>query len=277
MWRWRLSEIPIQGIVELEFCNSGDSSSFKPTKAHQLLVLKSAYYEAFRHTLDALKGIHQLPFQPSIVHGVQDESQPKHWRRVDQRTLLCENLSLMNTSQLKAFHQALTRKVCLIQGPPGTGKTYVGLRIVEALLKYQVTEKPILVVCYTNHALDQFLEGTVNFKFCKFRPRVTGFCQRNPQFPRIWVFVCSGMLNFTDSIVRMGGRSRSEKLTPYSFDVLRNDMQKKVWLSKEDGKRRYESKLRQKICRKQLLEDEQLLGIIQGLVFNARIKDNDST
>lgn len=43
------------------------------------------------------------------------------------------------------------------------GKTYVGLRIAQALLSNQDLWKedkaPMLVVCYTNHALDQFLEG----------------------------------------------------------------------------------------------------------------------
>lgn len=47
----------------------------------------------------------------------------------------------------------------MIQGPPGTGKTFVALRIVEMLLLNRVSNRPILVVCYTNHALDQFLEG----------------------------------------------------------------------------------------------------------------------
>lgn len=43
--------------------------------------------------------------------------------------------------------------------PPG--KTYVGLKIVRALLDNKAwgPKSPILVVCYTNHALDQFLEG----------------------------------------------------------------------------------------------------------------------
>lgn len=43
------------------------------------------------------------------------------------------------------------------------GKTYVGLKIARALLdNHQAwsSGRPMLVVCYTNHALDQFLEGT---------------------------------------------------------------------------------------------------------------------
>ena len=58
--------------------------------------------------------------------------------------------------------------VAMFQGPPGTGKTYVGLKIVKALLHNRKAWDPqldscMLIVCYTNHALDQFLEGIVSF------------------------------------------------------------------------------------------------------------------
>ena len=52
------------------------------------------------------------------------------------------------------------------------GKTYVGLKIVQALLtnepvwQISVQKFPILVVCYTNHALDQFLEGNICRQNC---------------------------------------------------------------------------------------------------------------
>jgi len=76
----------------------------------------------------------------------------------------------------------------IFAGPPGTGKTYVGLRIIQTFLKNlfdrtlqhgfmedvetcgevehilpKQLKTPILVVCYTNHALDQFLEGILEF------------------------------------------------------------------------------------------------------------------
>jgi len=83
---------------------------------------------------------------------------------------------------------ALSRELALIQGPPGTGKTYVGIQAVKALLANtsgnakgldpgtghtghvddvpSATDPqthpcvgPVLIVCFTNHALDQFLEG----------------------------------------------------------------------------------------------------------------------
>ena len=74
----------------------------------------------------------------------------------------------LDESQLLALRTALTREIAVIQGPPGTGKTFVGLRIMKALLGNSslISDRPvpILVVCYTNHALDQFLEG--NLQFC---------------------------------------------------------------------------------------------------------------
>ena len=82
---------------------------------------------------------------------------------------------------------ALTSELCLIQGPPGTGKTYIGLKIVNVLLKNfhnLKLKEPILIVCYTNHALDQFLEG---------------------------------ISQFTEQLVRVGGRSKSEILSKYNL------------------------------------------------------------
>ena len=72
-----------------------------------------------------------------------------------------------NESQMRAFKQALTKEFALIQGPPGTGKTFVGLKIAQALLdntslwQDEKGSSPILMVSYTNHALDQFLEGLI--------------------------------------------------------------------------------------------------------------------
>ena len=96
----------------------------------------------------------------------------------------------LDPSQRDALYAALTQKVSVIQGPPGTGKTYVGLRIVEILLANKgfwsrgPSSAPILVICYTNHALDQFLEG---------------------------------IINFTNKVVRIGGRSKCSAMENYSL------------------------------------------------------------
>lgn len=101
--------------------------------------------------------------------------------------------------QYKAFKASLTNELTVIQGPPGTGKTFIGLKIIETLitnlynntsklttadLETNKINKPIIVVCYTNHALDQFLEG---------------------------------ILQFTTNVVRIGNQTKSEIIKNYSL------------------------------------------------------------
>lgn len=68
--------------------------------------------------------------------------------------------SSLDEAQAKAVINALNSKIALIQGPPGTGKSYCGVQLSRVLLHNRVRAKlgPIVVVCYTNHALDQNLE-----------------------------------------------------------------------------------------------------------------------
>jgi hypothetical protein len=89
----------------------------------------------------------------------------------------------LDASQFKAFKSAFTKEFVVVQGPPGTGKTFLGLKVATVLLNnapiWNLSRVPILIVCYTNHALDQFLEGLVPV---------------------------------TERIVRVGGQSKSELL-----------------------------------------------------------------
>lgn len=94
----------------------------------------------------------------------------------------------LDESQLNAFKSSLTRKFAVIQGPPGTGKTFIGLEIVSTLL--QNTDAQILIICYTNHALDQFL---------------------------------TGILKYTDDIVRIGSQSRNELLDQFNLKQLNDN------------------------------------------------------
>ncbi|XP_018613052.2 NFX1-type zinc finger-containing protein 1-like [Scleropages formosus] len=104
----------------------------------------------------------------------------------------------LDASQMKAVQLALTKELAIIQGPPGTGKTHVGLKIVKALLDNahvwgSALGSPILVVCYTNHALDQFLEGIY-----KFMGKASG-------------------------LVRVGGRSCNDVIKNLSLSNLRKE------------------------------------------------------
>ena len=111
-----------------------------------------------------------------------------------------EDMLALDTSQLEAVQHALTREVAVVQGPPGTGKTFIGLKVAEVLLlNHKVWNKnsgPILVLCYTNHALDQFLEGILKFH--------------------------------NSEVVRVGSRSKCEALEPFNLsNVLRKAKQEK--------------------------------------------------
>ncbi|EFO84345.1 hypothetical protein CRE_20452 [Caenorhabditis remanei] len=84
----------------------------------------------------------------------------KKWYRISR--LLDEfHPKNMDESQRQAFCATFKHELSLIQGPPGTGKTHIGVQIVKTMLQnrshWKMTE-PILVVCYTNSGLDNFLE-----------------------------------------------------------------------------------------------------------------------
>ncbi|EPS35125.1 hypothetical protein H072_11452 [Dactylellina haptotyla CBS 200.50] len=115
------------------------------------------------------------------------------------------NRSSLDHGQAKAFISAFKHQIALTQGPPGCGKSYVGVKMVTALLENrdQLKLGPILCVCYTNHALDQFLNELLkmgvkkirrigspsplpqieelsfdNYKRVTPKPRIAGFAQR---------------------------------------------------------------------------------------------------
>lgn len=95
----------------------------------------------------------------------------------------------LNDSQMEAYKLALTREFAVIQGPPGTGKTFIGIKVATTLLKNISLEgTPLLVICYTNHALDQFLEG---------------------------------LLKVTNNIIRLGSQSKNEKIESFTLNNLR--------------------------------------------------------
>ncbi|KAL4804110.1 hypothetical protein BDV18DRAFT_166268 [Aspergillus unguis] len=71
-----------------------------------------------------------------------DPNTPEH---ID--ILRLQNQTGLDRGQCHGLIAALTREYALIQGPPGTGKSYVVAKL-----------GPIVVICYTNHALDQFLK-----------------------------------------------------------------------------------------------------------------------
>ena len=100
----------------------------------------------------------------------------------------------LDESQYRALKNALTHEFSITQGPPGTGKTFIGLKVARSLLANKGLwsarlKQPLLVVCYTNHALDQFLCG-------------------------IHSFYKEG------DIVRIGGRSTNEEMQQHGINTM---------------------------------------------------------
>lgn len=118
---------------------------------------------------------------------------PDEWPKAQQMGL--------DESQYEAVKLALESKLALIQGPPGTGKTYIGVKLVELLVHNKNLwwqrpgdrKRPILMVCYTNHALDQFLEYCVNV--CKL----------------------------DQGVVRVGSRCKNENLNSFLLSNLKKN------------------------------------------------------
>ncbi|GBC28104.1 uncharacterized protein OCT59_008525 [Rhizophagus irregularis] len=109
----------------------------------------------------------------------------------DEVAINVANYSKLDETQAKALIFALTREIALIEGPPGTGKTVVGVEIMKVLLAKENRRTqigPILTICFTNHALDQFLEHLLDENI--------------------------------KNIVRLGARTKSERIKDFNLEVL---------------------------------------------------------
>ncbi|KAH3765155.1 nf-x1 finger and helicase domain protein [Pelomyxa schiedti] len=219
-----------------------------------LLTTNSGYFAAYGPILEALKETfleRSLPLHQFLIgHGaLNDGVQPPRYlsgqqlewaslcTQKDVRSLkasvldfpiqvLREN-STLDASQLNALQGCLTRELALVQGPPGTGKTYLGIALMSLLIANRpIVPLPILCVCYTNHALDQFLLGLLNNK-------VTG-------------------------IVRCGGQSRSSALDHYNLHEI-------VKMQRSDINKRH-SRYQYAMATKELKEiNEQLAELVKEL------------
>ncbi|XP_050430378.1 NFX1-type zinc finger-containing protein 1-like [Adelges cooleyi] len=168
------------------------------------------YFLPYKYTMKVLKqfDVNRFPMPSYIVYGKTNPSIPCYLNWPDAKMFKIndkifdvlsddqwpDEKSLdLDSAQRLAFKAALTEEFVVIQGPPGTGKTYIGIKIVKSIIEnmYEtnILKQPILVVCYTNHALDQFLEG---------------------------------LLTITNKIIRIGGGSQSDILKPYNLKNIKN-------------------------------------------------------
>jgi hypothetical protein len=249
-----------QGIFHVRFEN-GFQFFHHIGKSLFIVIESKAYFEACQHILKSLKKA-ETDTMPFTRYLIDNEPNPVHLplclRDTDplydirwlypkdfiHKTKKCTNFTIditdddswpssddleLDESQLSAIKMALTQEIAVIQGPPGTGKTYIGYKIVQTLLQNKKVwgQSPILVMCYTNHALDQFLEGIIDHKFIN-----TGLLYEDPDSP---------------TVIRVGGQSRNEniqqkcslknaryQLVPYR---LRDEVKEKLIKIKEIAKR----------------------------------------
>ncbi|CCM04279.1 uncharacterized protein FIBRA_06450 [Fibroporia radiculosa] len=189
------------------------------------LIDNSVMYEAVRHFLQKLQTTEptEIPFSRYISHsgllenielrppqyataprfefnlnclnagrelGRAGRIQPLNINRagavdIARRELL--ELSTLDPSQINAVLDTFTREVSLIQGPPGTGKSFTAKEILRVLFASGI--RPIVLIAYTNHALDHMLTSVLDAKI-------------------------------TEKLVRLGSRSSDERIGQYTLDKL---------------------------------------------------------
>jgi superfamily II DNA or RNA helicase len=159
-----------------------------------LMIEPTTFFEPYYRVFNVLKNHNEVnfPFKSKILKLDKTKKFPSYQHQdsynYNDFTFNVEklddwpthNLLSLEVMQLKAIQAAVTSEFTIIQGPPGTGKTFVGLEILKILLEN--TNETILILTQTNNALDKFLIAA---------------------------------LNFTESIVRMGGQSKCEELEKF--------------------------------------------------------------
>ncbi|PKY54892.1 P-loop containing nucleoside triphosphate hydrolase protein [Rhizophagus irregularis] len=220
--------IALNEISKLRNSTTENNSKNSNEVKSYMVESTNIYYEAYRHVLMTLQTTKpsslpfkqylapELDFCPESTHV--NVNPPKYTKAPGFQfdlSALCDNkqnltLNVANThtyddvakkinaysrldeSQAKAVISALTREIALIEGPPGTGKTVVGIEIMKVLLaeNNRANIGPILTICFTNHALDQFLEHLLD-------------------------------KNITENIVRLGTRTKSEKVKNFMLGKVK--------------------------------------------------------
>ncbi|RGP72651.1 hypothetical protein FLONG3_6659 [Fusarium longipes] len=209
-------------IVGLRFTDDfGLKSALSAFDCHpkdklKFLLVGTATF-AYEPILERLKTIADLPLETQLIDPDEPSLNGPRSEKLDAfldgfKVALQENCKVkipsslklkkniyLQDAQLKSFVHGLSSSLALIQGPPGTGKSFLGAIILLAILR--LTKSRVLVLSYTNHALDQFLEDLIDIG-----------------------------VN-SDQIVRLG--SKSTEATKSTL-LREYDVQKRFWLTMEE-------------------------------------------
>ena len=150
---------------------------FRDAKVNRLVQLGTAVL-SYEPVLQQLKKIKRLPIEEELLHwkagqplleashklssALEDtlnKLEKQHCMDL-KRVLEFPKPVRLDKCQAECFLAGLRQRLTLIQGPPGTGKSFIGALIAKAVDKFSLQK--VLVVCYTNHALDQFLEDRLD-------------------------------------------------------------------------------------------------------------------
>lgn len=210
--KFNLSSGNTWSYVNLKLVNSSDLGDalrwYQDTERSRcFLDIPDLTLECFKNTLEALQrqsqSSHRLIDLFSSLNGSAIE-RPAYAQAPgfefnldclmeDGQTFRFDPSSVPSTAQLPSFPdlgpyqieallQSLSNEVSLIHGQPGTGKSYLARVIIKVLIKNRETAGigPVVCIFHSNSALDRTVEQLLDDGF--------------------------------DKIVRMGGRSKSERL-----------------------------------------------------------------
>ncbi|ROV88521.1 hypothetical protein VSDG_09328 [Cytospora chrysosperma] len=163
-------------VVTLQFTDDGSLKrallALKTAKDDVRFTLVDTPVFAYEPVLERLKDMKELPLQEKLLNPSEaaDDFVPtaaiqtitEHLAaQIAGSEISVENGHIrkkfqLDYSQRQSLVNALSMKVSVIQGPPGTGKSFIGALATHFIVKE--TDLKILVITYTNHAEDQFLE-----------------------------------------------------------------------------------------------------------------------
>jgi hypothetical protein len=235
-------------------------------------------------------GINAMPLPlADVIVQEQDERRaalvPGYYARTFDRIVAgIKKPLVLDPGQDAVLTSLRTSPVSLVQGPPGTGKSFVGCRVVEALIRLKRAVSsgaalpevdvaqlpdckpetlvppvgPILVITYKNHALDEFLVDLIKSGlWCDGAREKTG-CSCTGVFSGC----CDKCCTHHKPVVRIGSRSQAPELQPYQVH--------EVMLSQQAPRDFAQARFRSNVLQRKV---ERLAAEIRGLEKGAVTKE----